>query len=112
MPTMSYYNAALAAGGQVDNAFVGDLHEFLGGAAALSFSVVGAAAGITATVIVGGRTLLDDMPASGINRYPINPDDFVLTGEAGLPGERVILRIRNTTAGALAVWGICGIAYL
>lgn len=103
MPTMTD-SAAVAAGATVANACTGKLYEFIGQASMVSVGLCGSALGLTATIIVGTRTLLDNEPISGANRFPVIPDDFIVEAEPGLPGERVTVKINNPTAGALTYY--------
>jgi hypothetical protein len=43
------------------------------------------------------------MGINALNRVPINPDDFLLADVAAA-GERIKIRVRNTTAGPLTVF--------
>jgi hypothetical protein len=52
---------------------------------------------------LGGRSVLVESPISRQNRPPIVPDDFLLE-EIAMPGERLILRARNTGAGTNTIF--------
>lgn len=93
---------SVAANTTVDNVMSGKLHEFLPVPSVVRLSCVASAAGIRATLIIGGEVVVDSQEVSGANRYPILPDDIVGEG-AGFRGDRVVLRLQNTTAGALTV---------
>lgn len=84
------------------NVLAGKIAEFLVENSILRLFVAAAAAGIFCTMLVGDTTLIDDQEVSGINRFPIKPDDLVDEG-AGFGQDRIILRFRNSTAGALVV---------
>lgn len=109
---MSQAALSVAANSTSANVLAGQLDEFLAGPAAISLAAAASAAGMRATLSVGGRLVIDDQAISGANRFPILPDDLVAAGVAGVPGERLILRFRNTTAGALTVDWAVDVEYL
>jgi len=95
-------STSVAADATSANLLAGDINEFLGRAAVISLFCTGAAAGLRAQLLIGQDVTIDDQPISDANRFPITPDDFLSRG-GGLPGDRLTLRFRNTTAGALVV---------
>lgn len=103
MPVMSD-SRSVAANTVVENILSGKLHEFISGMAAARVRVymVSSATGINASLLVGGESFCQDQLVSGANRYPIDPDDFLVEG-AGYAGDRILLSVRNTTAGALTI---------
>lgn len=103
MPKMTFYNAALGGGATTPNLVAGALHEFLRRPGMVRFAIVASAVGITARVLIGDRTVLDAMPVSAANHFPVFPDDITVE-EAGLPGERISIYLTNTTGGALNAW--------
>jgi len=92
--------ASVAANTTVDNVLSGSQFEFLPFAAALDFGLVGSATGLQADVYSGSDMLCESLDVSTQNRFPVFPDDYSLNDVAGA-GERLKVRIRNTTAGAL-----------
>jgi len=59
-----------------------------------------AAVGLNLSVIVGSEVVIDDQEVSAQNRMPLVPDDLI--AEAGaFPGDRIILKWRNTTGAAI-----------
>jgi len=93
---------SVAANATSANVLAGKIAEFLAEASILRLFAAGAAAGIFCTFLVGESVLVDDQEISGINRFPIKPDDLVDEG-AGFGTDRLLLRYRNSTAGALVV---------
>jgi len=91
---------SIAASTAVDNLIAGSQFEFLPYNAHLSFAINGSAAGLVADVYSGQDVLAEAMVVNALNRIPINPDDFLLTDVAA-GGERIKVRVRNTTTGAL-----------
>lgn len=93
----------IAANAVNDNVIAGSQFEFLPYNAALRFAMNGSATGLVADVYSGQDVLAEQMQINTLNRVPINPDDFLLSDVAGA-GERIKLRVRNTTAGALTMF--------
>lgn len=86
----------------VENVLSGKLHEFLQEDSIVRLAAVASAVGIRVTLLVGGEAVIQDQEISGANRFPVEPDDIVAEG-AGVGGDRLVLSLRNTTAGALTV---------
>jgi len=101
MPVISN-TTSIAADSTSANLLAGDINEFLGRAAVVSLFCTSAATGIRAQLLIGQDVAIDDQPISDANRFPITPDDFLSRG-GGLPGDRLTLRFRNTTAAAIIV---------
>lgn len=99
MPMMQF-SETLAAGASVVNVLAGSTFEFLQGDAQVSFAVIGSASGLVATVQSGADVLLEESPISIQNRFGIFPDDFALQDVAAA-GERLTVKLRNTSAGPL-----------
>lgn len=96
-------SVSIAASSVNDNVIAGSQFEFLPYDAALRFALNGSAIGLVADVYSGQDVLAEQMGVNTLNRVPINPDDFLLTDVAGA-GERIKIRVRNTTAGALTLF--------
>jgi len=93
---------SIAANTTVDNIFTGSQFEFIRRDSILSMAVVGSATGLVATFQVGSDLVLEESPILIRTGMPVIPDDFYYqTG--GIAGDRVGLRVRNTTGGALTV---------
>jgi len=60
--------------------------------------------GLRVSVIAGGEVALDDqeISARAAATSVIVPDDFIV-GTAGFSGDRLIIRLRNTTGAAIIV---------
>jgi len=99
---------SVAANATVQNALAGKVHEFLSEDSLIRVAAVAAAVGMNVSVLVGAEVLVDDQEISAANRYPVIPDDVVAEG-AGFGGDRLILRYRNTTGGAIVIQSILGI---
>lgn len=96
-------SVSVAANATNDNVLQGSQFEFLPYNAFLEFGLVGSATGLTADVYSGQDTVAETFALSTQNRFPVYPDDFPLNDVAGA-GERIKVRIRNTTGGALTAF--------
>jgi hypothetical protein len=97
MPTMQG-TVVVPANAPSANVLAGQKWEFVAPGASVSLSATGSANGLNVT-FDAGMLLIDDQELNTQNRYPIIPDDLLHQGQ--VPGGRMILRFRNTTAGAL-----------
>lgn len=97
---MIQVTGSVAANSVNDNVISGSQYEFVQRPCALDFGIVGSATGLLADVYSGQDMLCEGLALSTANRFPVFPDDFPLSDVAGL-GERLKVRIRNTTGGAL-----------
>lgn len=86
-----------------DNVIQGSQFEFLPYDAFLEFGLNGSAAGLVADIYSGQDTIAENMAVNTQNRYPIFPDDYPLNDVAAA-GERIKVRVRNTTGGNLTVF--------
>jgi hypothetical protein len=96
-------SVSVAANSINDNVLQGSQFEFLPWNAFLEFGLVGSAAGLTADVYSGADTVAESFALSTQNRFPVYPDDYPLNDVAAA-GERIKVRIRNTTGGALTAF--------
>jgi hypothetical protein len=85
------------------NLCAGKSAEFIKEPSIVALSCTGSAVGLFATFIVGEEVVIDDQPIPLTNRFPVVPDDTMARG-GGLPGDRVNVRLRNSTGGNLTGW--------
>jgi hypothetical protein len=111
MAVMSISAFSVAANATSANVWAGNYNEFLSRPSLVRFGLVGSAAGLNTTIQIGSRIIVNDQPISGANRWPIDPDDFVIQA-GGRPTERIVEVFRNTTAGALTVNAVVQISEL
>lgn len=83
-----------------DNVLQGSQFEFLPWPAKIDFGMNQSAAGLVVDAYSGSDVLCEAMEPPVNARYPVNPDDFTLTDVANA-GERLKVRVRNTTGGNL-----------
>lgn len=102
MPTIQE-SVSVAANAVNDNVLTGSQWEYLPYNARVSFGLVGSATGLLCDVFTGQDNIAEGYAPSIANRFPINPDDFNLHDVAAA-GERMKVRARNTTGGALTLF--------
>ena len=85
------------------NLCAGKSAEFIKEPSIVSLSATGSAIGLYATMIVGEEVVIDDQPIPLTNRFPIVPDD-TLAQAGGFLGDRINVRLRNSTGGNLTGW--------
>ena len=95
-------NESVAANTTTTNRLTGTLNEFLGAVSIVSLFITAAAAAVRTQLLIGAESIIDDEEMSDGNRFPQSPEDFLARG-AGFQGDRLILRFRNTTGGAIVV---------
>jgi len=83
-----------------DNLCSGSAFEYLRAPAIVSFAVVASATGMFYTIQAGPTIVLEESPGAIKATMPIVPDDFLYTA-ACAPGDRLVVRARNSSAGAL-----------
>jgi hypothetical protein len=91
---------SVAANATNENVLTGSQFEYLPYNAFLEFGVVGAATGLLVDIYSGSDVLCESMAPSEANRMPVYPDDYSLT-DVATGGERVKVRVRNTTGAAI-----------
>lgn len=99
MPSMTDVRA-VAANAVVENVLAGKIYEFASANSIASLLATASAVGLRISFIIGNEVQLDDQEISAANRFPLMPDDFLTRGGA-LKGDRIVIRLRNTTVGAI-----------
>lgn len=102
MPSMTD-RQSVAANSTVNNVLAGKLFEFAARPSIAKLYATAAAVGLNVSFLIGGRAIIDDQEANAQNRMPIVPDDFFASGGA-LAGERIVVRLRNTTGAAITAF--------
>jgi len=95
-------NQTVAANTTTGNIFAGNIFEFIQRASIVRFYIVAGGIGMNVDVLVGNESYVNDQEVSGANRWPIRNEDLLVEMGA-LPGERIVVRLRNTTGAALIV---------
>lgn len=91
---------SVAAGVANDNLPSGSAFEYLRTPAIVSFACVASATGAFITIQAGPTIVLEESPPTVKTTMPVVPDDFLYTA-ACAPGDRLVVRFRNPTAGAI-----------
>jgi hypothetical protein len=94
---------SIAANTTIQNILAGKSREFVMEPSVVTLSATGSAVGLLATLIIGEEIVMDDQAIPLTNRFPILPDDMLVSG-GGYPGDRIVVKIRNSTGGALTSW--------
>jgi len=98
-------STSIAANTQVDDVLVNNiLAASRQGASVVDWGVVASATGLLVTLFNGVVMIAPEFAPSLANRFPIFPDDFTMPRFALLPADRILLRVRNTTGGALTLF--------
>mgnify|MGYP000045646624 FL=1 len=92
----------IAANATNENVLSGSAFEFLRRNAIVSAGATGSATGLYVTVQSGGDIVLEESPAAIKSTFPIIPDEMFYN-DVGVQGDRLVIRVRNSTAGALTI---------
>jgi len=96
---------SVAANTTVENLLAGSAFEFARGPQLVSLGVTAAATGVFITFTSGADVVLEESACPIKTAYPTIPDEFFYTDVAA-PGDRYVLRVRNTTGGTIIVRAI------
>lgn len=96
-------SVSVAANATNDNVLTGSQFEYLPYDAFLEFGINGSATGLVTDVYSGQDILAEAFGVNTQNRFPVYPDDFPLQ-DAAQAGERIKIRVRNTTGGAITAF--------
>ena len=91
---------SVAANTTTGNVLAGKANEFVPEPSVVSIGITASAVGLHATVVIGSEVVVDDQEVSAINRMPQFPEDVLAEGGA-FAGDRITVRLRNATAGAI-----------
>lgn len=102
---------SIAANSSNDNILSGSSFEFLRGNSIVSIGLTGAATGLVANIQAGSDIVLEESPLLVKTTMPNIPDDMYYN-DVGVQGDRLVIRVRNTTGGALTVRAVVQITPL
>lgn len=91
---------SVPANAAIENVLSGSAFEFLRGNALVSIGVTAAATGIVVNIQSGADIVLEESAAYIKTNYPIIPDEMFYT-DVGVGGDRLVVRVRNTTGAAI-----------
>lgn len=90
----------VAANTTEENVLSGSAFEFLRRNAIVSAGAVASATGLFVTVQSGGDIVLEESPMDIKTSFPTIPDEMFYN-DVGVAGDRLVIRVRNSTGGAL-----------
>jgi len=93
----------ILAGTENANVLAGNQFEFSPVRSIIEFGLVASATGLLVDILIGARAVIVGMQPNQANRVAIYPDDFP-TRAGAIAGERIIIRVRNPTAGNLTLF--------
>lgn len=99
----------VGANATVANVLAGKSHEFLPEKSSIMVYIAAAAVGMFCSVLIGGEVVVDDQEVSAVARFPIRPDDLIGRG-AGFGGDRLIVRLRNSTGAGILTKSMIDVA--
>lgn len=85
-----------------ENILSGSSFEFLRNNSVVSVGLTGSATGLVANIQSGADIVLEESPLLVKASMPLIPDDMYYN-DVGVQGDRLVIRVRNTTAGSLTV---------
>ena len=100
---------SIAANDTVENILSGSAYEFLRGRSFVSMGITQSATGLQATIQAGGTVIAEEFSVPIEDSYPDTNEDFYFN-TFGVAGDRLVIRVRNTTGGALTVRAVVQIA--
>lgn len=102
---------AIAANATDDNLLSGSAFEFARGNILVSMGVTQSATGLLITINSGSDVVLEETPPVIATRYPIIPDEMYYN-DVAVVGDRLVIRVRNSTAGALTARAVVQVTNL
>jgi hypothetical protein len=72
----------------------------------VSIGLTAAAPGAFATIQSGSDIVAEEFTPAVATRFPIVPDEFYYS-DYGAPGDRLVIRLRNPTGGAIIFRVVC-----
>jgi hypothetical protein len=109
MPTIQK-ETIVAAGAVNDNILSGSAFEYMRGNGVVSLGAVASATGGFLTIQSGPDVILEESPPMLLGTMPIIPDHFFYNWAAAA-GDRLLVRFRNPTGGALTIRTVANIQY-
>lgn len=93
---------SVGAGAIVQNTIAGSAYEFARTPQAVSIGLAQSASGMFATIQSGPDIIAEEFEPVVLTRYPIIPDEMYYNDVMSL-GDRLVIRVRNPTAGAITI---------
>jgi hypothetical protein len=102
---------SLAAGESNENLLSGSAFEFARQNSLVSMGVVASATGTFATIQSGADIVAEEFSPEVKTTYPVIPDEMYYS-DVAQAGDRLVVRVRNPTAGAIVLRVICQVTPL
>lgn len=102
---------SIAAGAVNNNLVAGSAFEFARTRSLVSIGIAQAATGMFCTLQAGADIIAEEFSPSILTRFPIIPDEMYYT-DVMEAGDRLVIRVRNPTAGAIIARAIVQISPL
>ena len=91
---------SVPANSVVENVLAGSAFEFARANILASMGITQASAGLFLTIQTGSDIVLEESEPAISTDYPIIPDEFYYQ-DVATPGDRIVVRLRNSTGGAI-----------
>lgn len=102
---------SVPANAVVDNTLAGSAFEFARTNSLVSIGLTQAAVGLFVTLQSGADIVAEEFPPPILTRYPIIPDEMFFSDVAAA-GDRLVVRVRNSTGAAIIVRTVCQVSPL
>jgi hypothetical protein len=102
---------SIPANSVVDNTLAGSAFEFARGNSLVSIGVTQAATGLFVTIQAGADIVAEEFEPPILTRYPIIPDEMYFSDVAAA-ADRLVVRVRNSTGGAVIARTTCQVSAL
>lgn len=94
---------SIAANDVNENILAGSTFEILQGRSVVSIGLTGQVVGLVASILIGSTVVLEESPVFiKANEFATIPDQMFYNA-AGVGNDRMVIRVRNTTGGAIDV---------
>lgn len=94
---------SVAANTTIANCLSGKSAEFVKEASVVTLYALASAVGMRYTMIVGDEIVVEDQEVGVGTTLPKVPDD-VIAQAGGFPGDRIVVKLHNTTGGAVSAY--------
>lgn len=108
---MIMVETSIAAGASNPNLVTGSAFEFARTRQVVSIGVVQSATGMFATIQAGPDIVVEEFSLPILTTYPIIPDNMYFTDVMEV-GDRLVIRVRNPTGGALTARAVVQVSPL
>lgn len=88
----------------IANIIAGSQYEFAGMNQLLNLGFKTTATGLRVSIFLNDSLLCDELEPSIGSGTPIMPDDYPVTSEGMVAGDRLTIKVQNTTGGALVLY--------